>query len=366
MSRECYEGRIGTVYNEGSEVVFDHEQEMIVSLPHPEIEAGSDTLVQKSDDSTSACILDWRGRCKNRGAISQCPHASYGKPQSPKSLYGIMSCNANDEDRGLVWKANIVPDHFDASFEKNGTLKMLEKKDYDAKNKCIKERRGNLAVKSSDFFSSLVKLIGSGDHDDVEFYQRQSRWIFSGVLNGWPALHTLEVIRIECKRSLTMTWKTHWDSSENPKDEPPTFPGVIGFSEVRAILRSPPYTAHGWKKSSPGYLFWFEGNGTGEPDRLLVGENMIQQFERDRVENGKHGNLAQSPKCSKVHMISHRYATGDQEVVKDRFTYHSFVLLEWDHGKFCTVVELAYLGGLGGYQGKSSWLEVSVFPVFFL
>ena len=27
-------------------------------------------------------------------------------------------------------------------------------------------------------------------------------------------------------------------------------------------------------------------------------------------------------------------------------TYHSFVLLEWEHGKYCTVVEGAYMNGM--------------------
>ena len=66
-----------------------------------------------------------------------------------------------------------------------------------------------------------------------------------------------------------------------------------------------------------------------------------------------------SPKCVKVHMISHRYATGDNVQIRDRLTYHSFALLEWDHKRHCTVVELAYLGGVGGYAGRANWVEVS-------
>jgi hypothetical protein len=31
------------------------------------------------------------------------------------------------------------------------------------------------------------------------------------------------------------------------------------------------------------------------------------------------------------------------------------VLLEWHHGKFATVVEGAFLNGIGGYHGKSNW-----------
>jgi hypothetical protein len=31
------------------------------------------------------------------------------------------------------------------------------------------------------------------------------------------------------------------------------------------------------------------------------------------------------------------------------------VLLEWEHGKFCTIVEGAYLNGIGGFKGRSNW-----------
>jgi hypothetical protein len=36
-------------------------------------------------------------------------------------------------------------------------------------------------------------------------------------------------------------------------------------------------------------------------------------------------------------------------------TYHSIVFLEWEHGEFGTVVEGAYLNGIGGYKGRSNW-----------
>lgn len=53
-------------------------------------------------------------------------------------------------------------------------------------------------------------------------------------------------------------------------------------------------------------------------------------------------------------MISHRYAVA-KESPKDKLTYHSIALLEWEHGEFCTIVEGAYLNGIGGYKGRSNW-----------
>ena len=55
-----------------------------------------------------------------------------------------------------------------------------------------------------------------------------------------------------------------------------------------------------------------------------------------------------------IHMISHRYAV-KHESPKDLLTYHSICLLEWDHGQYATVVETAFLNGIGGYNGRSNW-----------
>ena len=225
---------------------------------------------------------------------------------------------------------------------------------YDAKNHCIKPRRGNLLVKESDFFGSLVQLTG-GDEiaeiDDFDIFEKKDRWVFSGVLCGFPSLKTLEVLKIECKRSLPLSkWATHWKSGKD--DGKPTFPKDLVLAEVRVILRSPPYSMNGWAKDSRGYVFWFEGNETRKEPRVTYGTNIIRQFEKESI-IGKP-----SPKCVKVHMISHRYAVGDSHKIKDQFTYHSLALLEWDHGQYCTVAEVGYVGGLSGNYCRSNWIEV--------
>ena len=66
--------------------------------------------------------------------------------------------------------------------------------------------------------------------------------------------------------------------------------------------------------------------------------------------------MLQQPAVVRAHFFSHRYAKVSEDV-RDRLTYHTGVLLEWDHGRFCSVVELAWMGGLGGYGGKSNWYE---------
>lgn len=53
-----------------------------------------------------------------------------------------------------------------------------------------------------------------------------------------------------------------------------------------------------------------------------------------------------------------RYAK-NKESLKDRITYHTGVLLEWDHGQYTTIIELTWLRGMGGYAGNSNWCEDS-------
>ena len=60
------------------------------------------------------------------------------------------------------------------------------------------------------------------------------------------------------------------------------------------------------------------------------------------------------PTATAAHLFAHRYAR-KTETNKDRITYHSAVLLEWSHGLFTTVIELATLNGIGGRRGKSNW-----------
>ena len=57
-----------------------------------------------------------------------------------------------------------------------------------------------------------------------------------------------------------------------------------------------------------------------------------------------------------VSHFAHRYAKA-KEGVKDRIVYHSAILVEWSHGKHCTVFELAFLNGVGGWGGRSNWQE---------
>ncbi len=364
---------------EGSDrVPSTDEYDESVIFPVPEVLDLETETEHETDEDEDSKPWDnfFRGPGKKKeipGNTAYCKLSKYKQPASPVAIKEIMMPRSlrkpiEEVSGGLIWKANIVPDDFDKNFESNGTLEMCRVRDYDAKKKCIKPRRGNLLVKKSDFFESIVTFpdgdeYESNDELDIDIFEEstivKNHWCFSGVLCGFPSLTTLEVIKIEYRRSPSLgninpTWTTHWKSSKH--DFKPMYPSKVeDLAEVRAVLRSPPYSTNGWAHDSRGYVFWFEGNGTREDgeDRVTYGSNIVRQFETERILSGKP-----SPKCVRVHMISHRYAVGNKQNIKDQFTYHSLALLEWDHGKYCTVVEVGYLGGLSGNSGRSNWIEV--------
>ena len=66
--------------------------------------------------------------------------------------------------------------------------------------------------------------------------------------------------------------------------------------------------------------------------------------------------ISSTAQAVRAHHIVHRYYQPNESIT-DKFTYHALVLLEWDHGQFCTVLELGFRNGLGGYGGKSNWFH---------
>lgn len=193
-------------------------------------------------------------------------------------------------------------------------------------------------VRSSDFFASLVQT-------------PDGRWCFSGVLNGWPALSCLELQSITCKVANMFGQariERKWQVGDQEAPQPPA-----GYPSVRATLRMAPYTARGWTPESPGQVWWFFARTTG---KLCHGTDMIRDVEKNGC--GDPSGEGKVPICTQIHLFSHRYARGKKpETNKDLLTYHSACLLEWDHGEFCTLVELATLNGVGGRKGKSNWMH---------
>jgi hypothetical protein len=250
----------------------------------------------------------------------------YGKPLDPQVAIDLCPSTKT----GLVWKAEVVPDIWWDSNDNNNKKKLIKgltERDFDVSNKSIKPHRGTLPLTQKELLSSLTKT-----PDD--------RLIFHGKLNGWPQLQALELNALDRKRPLPFgkaQYSPVWSSHQSKGKQL-----VLGKSAIyRATLCGPDWTGIGWSEASPGFVFWFEAHQS--PARLTYGTNLLHTLNRD-------------DRVSHVHMISHRYAVR-KESPRDMVTYHSVVLLEWEHGKYCTVVEGAYLNGIGGAKCRSNWYQ---------
>lgn len=242
----------------------------------------------------------------------------YGHPESPSRLAALLPPGPG----GLIWHAEIVGDDWfsEADCFEDGS---------------IKPRRAILPVRASDFFDSLVLT------DDF-------RWIFSGSLNGWPALNCLELrsITIKKKGMMSASIVRLWDAENNPEGTQPAFPSD-GCKAVRATLRMAPWTARGWYPECPGCVWWFFAECRQGPS-FAYGRDMLSAIEAEAA-----GAI---PQAVRIHLFAHRYSRGGKpETTKEGMTWHSLLLLEWDHGRHATVVELATLNGVGGRRGKSNW-----------
>uniref|UniRef100_A0A7S1FTX8 Uncharacterized protein n=1 Tax=Corethron hystrix TaxID=216773 RepID=A0A7S1FTX8_9STRA len=136
--------------------------------------------------------------------------------------------------------------------------------------------------------------------------------------------------------------------------------------EVRVTLRQPPWSEGGYGPSSPGSIWWYQSRRAEA--RVVYGKHILDAL-RDDVG---------MPVATQVHLFHHRYSLGTDpltgeirhESLKDRNTWHSGIFLEWDHGKYGTVLELALRNGIGGYGGKVreslSLSKISLFTVIYL
>lgn len=269
--------------------------------------------------------------------------AYHGDSTSLESLYGkpVTSQEASQlcppGEGGLVYHVQLVNDSW------------TSKKDCTEEGD-IKPRRPLMPVRQEDFFKSLVQTV-------------DGRWLFSGIVNGWPGLTCLEVRSITCLAKSRIGIKKivrFWDSKSSKKS--PSFPR--GPTSVRVTLRAAPWSCFGWTESSKGFVWWFESQRKQGP-RLTHGENMVSTLHSD-VSAG----LTVDSECTNIHMFTHRYArprNNGKETRKEKLTYHSCILLEWDHGEYLSIVELATLNGVGGRNGKANWYhdKLSDIPILY-
>jgi hypothetical protein len=269
----------------------------------------------------------------------QTEKSPYGHPLSIEDAKRMMP----EGDKGRKWYATIIPNEF---ITKSGSVvKGINPHDIELDHKCIKPRRPTLPITQNDFFSSITKV----PPEEKVGSKRRPRYVFYGILNGWSSLMCFELLTLERKTKLQ--WQKVWNIDDLGVKSVEPQHCLKDDKVYRAKLRGAPWTEHSWSNDSLGFAFWYEAQNSNSA-KVLYGEKMIPALkDKDAI-------------CTAIHMISHRYGGKDKrETARDLLTYHSICLLEWDHGRYCTVTEAAYLNGMGGYRGRSNWYDDKDAPI---
>mmetsp|Transcript_17126 Transcript_17126/g.35166 ORF Transcript_17126/g.35166 Transcript_17126/m.35166 type:complete len:299 (-) Transcript_17126:2684-3580(-) len=290
---------------------FDQELEIEVKLDLGELRYLSQVLASaEREEDISIVKKAYSDEEKKNLPPNLNTEQSYGNPLSPVEAAEAVPTGSD----GLIRHAIVVPDHYCV----NGKLlRGLNKRDFDVAQGTIKPRRASLPITRTDLMSSLTKVV----NDETP------RYIFNGILNGWPSLRHFELIGLEKRKSLLggvkppeyimgsigQAWTSHWKTDkEGLEDIPPEIPekGEI----YRATLRGAPWTSLGWSPTSPGFVFWFQAQHFEGP-RVVYGSDAVSKMGDDV--------------CKAVHMISHRYAT-KRESPRDKVNT-SIVTCALDH-----------------------------------
>jgi hypothetical protein len=236
--------------DEGNDAIL-YDGEFAILAATLEYESGGAVVPQQQQQQQQQQTLQHLPATAGSGKplhrlTSQRVEPMYGCPLSPEEAVSLLP-PAGDSP-GLVWHATVVPDNFC----RNGqlTLRGLNKRDFDLESGTIKSRRPSLPVTISDLFSSLTKIDSGPDGGGP-------RYIFHGVLNGWPSLQTFELIQIEKKRSIgpltppdymnssRLTWQHYWGIKKEGREG--ISPEIKDKDKIyRAKLRGASWTSMGW------------------------------------------------------------------------------------------------------------------------
>jgi hypothetical protein len=166
--------------------------------------------------------------------------AVYGQPLSELEAAATVPPGSD----GLMRYATVIPDNF---CSKGILVAGLNKRDFDLTNGLIKPRRASLPLTQSQLFRSLTKIDGPDG----------PRYIFNGILNGWPSLRHFELVALEKKRSLgsltapdymnsiPQSWAHYWSAEK--EGAAGVSPAIKDATKIyRAKLRGAPWTSMGW------------------------------------------------------------------------------------------------------------------------
>jgi hypothetical protein len=290
-------------------------------------------IVVHSDSDSAFDEASFKNRSAN-GYTHPSRPANLCRRDSTAAIYNEPKSSAEAEriqfEGGLVWHAKIVRD--DYSDPKHTTA-----------TGDLKMRRPLPQARESEFFNSLVQT-------------HSGKWIFSGILNGWPSLTELEIESVTVlvssligRKKIRRFWSSLGPNNEQNRAKP-SFPSDPRVKSVRVTLRAPNWTAFGWSESSPGRVFHYAPERRVS-DKMAFGTNTAGSI-RAEVEGTPGMGM---PQAVRAHHFAHRYAV-KKEGVKDILTYHALILVEWNHAQYTTVFELAWLNGVSGYGGKANWL----------
>jgi hypothetical protein len=248
---------------------FAQEVALEIGIDQGELKILQETLEEGTTETLPEASLESESLL-----TSQYVESSYGKPLSPEEAAKAVPPG----DEGLIRYALVLPDNF---FNNGKLLSGLNKRDFDLDNGVIKPRRPSLPITMSELLTSLTKVNGEDG----------PRYIFNGVLNGWPSLRQFELVEIDKKRSLgplhppdyfhtlRHTWSRYWRADKEGKEG--ISPAIRDRSRVyRAKLRGAPWTSIGWSPHSPGFLFWYEAQRPEGP-RIVYGTNAVKEVGDD-------------------------------------------------------------------------------------
>eukprot|EP00927_Polykrikos_kofoidii_P044522 TRINITY_DN38463_c0_g1_i1.p1 TRINITY_DN38463_c0_g1~~TRINITY_DN38463_c0_g1_i1.p1 ORF type:complete len:513 (+),score=75.44 TRINITY_DN38463_c0_g1_i1:51-1541(+) len=269
---------------------------------------------------TTTCGKDWLAQASRGTSDSDDTPEGSNDVSTETCEWGENDICAESNDGGYVWYAQVLLDDFN------------DEKRLDANGK-LKARRPFPHILASDLLANIKNENG--------------RFMYVGFLNGWPGLANLELRSITKRvRRLGMRNTTRvWQASNGEMPAMQLFNKKGGY---RARFQAPWWSKIGWSLDSPGFVWWYYCRDD-LPIQMLYGEAMLQKLDEC--------TYSKAP-AAFLHAFAHRYpAAGEKETIKERQTWHAGILVEWSHGRFGTILELGFLNGIGGYCGRSNWVE---------